>query len=164
MIFTEVSARLFPWDYVDKDPDDILDTLEREARVTSFYPVILMHDETVDRTTDGVGPVSGKTLSELRELDAGYRFVDLQGRRSFRGGGARIPTLEEVLEACPHVWVNVEAKERAVARPLVELTFRFLGSGIQIARVYLLSHVHYLTSLGSDWVSDVVLRQPDLDP
>ena len=45
MIFREVNARLFPWGFVDEDPDDILDTLERDALVNSFYPVILMHDE-----------------------------------------------------------------------------------------------------------------------
>ena len=45
MIFSEVSARLFPWDFIDQDPDAILDWLEDEALVNSFYPVILMHDE-----------------------------------------------------------------------------------------------------------------------
>jgi hypothetical protein len=45
VIFSEVSARLFPWDFIDQDPDAILDTLENDALVNSFYPVILMHDE-----------------------------------------------------------------------------------------------------------------------
>jgi hypothetical protein len=45
MIFKEVSARLFPWDFVDESPDDILDNLERDTLTNSFYPVILMHDE-----------------------------------------------------------------------------------------------------------------------
>lgn len=45
MIFREVSARLFPWDFVDEQPDDILDALERDTLTNSFYPVILMHDE-----------------------------------------------------------------------------------------------------------------------
>ena len=45
MIFSEVSARLFPWDFVDENPDDILDNLARDTLTNSFYPVILMHDE-----------------------------------------------------------------------------------------------------------------------
>ena len=45
MIFREVSARLFPWDYVDEGADSILYSLERDCLVTSIYPVILMHDE-----------------------------------------------------------------------------------------------------------------------
>ena len=44
-IFKEVSARLFPWDFIDEKPDDIIDTLERDTCTNSFYPVILMHDE-----------------------------------------------------------------------------------------------------------------------
>jgi hypothetical protein len=45
MIFTEVSARLFPWDFIDEKPDDIMDNLERDTLTNSIYPVILMHDE-----------------------------------------------------------------------------------------------------------------------
>jgi hypothetical protein len=45
MIFTEVSARLFPWDFVDEKPEEILDNLERDTLTNSIYPVILMHDE-----------------------------------------------------------------------------------------------------------------------
>ena len=45
MIFSEVSARLFPWDFIDEDPDKIMDDLSRDTLTNSFYPVILMHDE-----------------------------------------------------------------------------------------------------------------------
>ena len=45
MIFKEVGARLFPWDFVDEKPDDILDNLQRDTLTNSIYPVILMHDE-----------------------------------------------------------------------------------------------------------------------
>jgi hypothetical protein len=45
MNFSEVSARLFPWDFVDEKPDDIIDNLERDTLTNSIYPVILMHDE-----------------------------------------------------------------------------------------------------------------------
>jgi glycerophosphoryl diester phosphodiesterase len=101
-----------------------VDMLELDVRLSADGHVMVIHDETVDRTTDGSGFVSRMALSELRELDAGHRFVDLHGGASFRGRGVRIPTLEEVLEACPGVWINVEAKERSVARPLVELIQR----------------------------------------
>jgi hypothetical protein len=45
MTFREVAARLFPWDFVDEEPDAILDELQRDTLTNSFYPVILMHDE-----------------------------------------------------------------------------------------------------------------------
>ena len=98
-----------------------VDMLEMDVRLSADGRVMVIHDETVDRTTDGSGPVRGFTTEQLQRLDAGYRFRDLEGRPTFRGRGVRIPTFEEVLDACPGVWINVEAKERAVARPLVDL-------------------------------------------
>lgn len=100
------------------------DMLELDVRLTRDGRVVVIHDETVDRTTDGTGTVRSMTLDELQSLDAGYRFVDTEGRHSFRGRGVCVPTLEAVLEACPGVWVNAEAKERAVAGPLVDLIAR----------------------------------------
>jgi len=101
-----------------------VDMLEMDVRLTADGHVVVIHDDTVDRTTDGSGAVRDMTLAELRGLDAGYRFRDLEGEPSFRGCGVGLSTFEEVLEACPGVWINVEAKERAVARPLVEIILR----------------------------------------
>jgi glycerophosphoryl diester phosphodiesterase len=96
------------------------DMLEMDVRLTRDGRVVVIHDDTVDRTTDGTGLVSDLTLAEVRELDAGYHFVDLDGRPKFRGRGVRVPTFGEVVDACPSVWLNVEVKEAAVAGPLVE--------------------------------------------
>lgn len=100
------------------------DMLELDVRLTRDGHVVVIHDDTVDRTTDGSGAVSDFTLAELRELDAGFRFVDLEGGTPFRGTGVRIPTFEEVLEECGGVWLNVESKEPAAAAPLVEVIRR----------------------------------------
>jgi glycerophosphoryl diester phosphodiesterase len=95
--------------------------LELDVRLSRDGVVIVIHDETVDRTSDGTGPVGSFSFDELRDLDAGYRFVDADGRTSFRGGGVEFPALEEVLSAFPGMRLNIEAKEPRVARPLVEL-------------------------------------------
>jgi len=100
------------------------DMLEMDVRATRDGEVIVIHDETVDRTTEGTGPVSDLTWARIRELDAGYRFQDLQGAHSFRGKGVRIPRFEEVLEAFPQVRLNVEAKDRRSAAGLVEAILR----------------------------------------
>ncbi|HSW31730.1 MAG TPA: glycerophosphodiester phosphodiesterase [Longimicrobiales bacterium] len=100
------------------------DMLEMDVRVTRDGEVVVIHDETVDRTTDGTGPVSSFTLEELQRLDAGHRFVDPRGEPSFRGRGVRIPRFEDVLLALPHARMNVEAKEPRVAAPLVQLVRR----------------------------------------
>lgn len=86
--------------------------LELDVRMTCDDQVIVLHDSTVDRTTDGTGLAAEMTLSEIRELDAGFRFCP-EGEMGypFRGRGISIPTLREVLEACPAAFLNIEAKQ-----------------------------------------------------
>ncbi|WP_273846456.1 glycerophosphodiester phosphodiesterase [Rubrobacter calidifluminis] len=86
--------------------------LELDLRLTSDGCVVVMHDATVDRTTDGSGPVRGMTLERLRRLDAGYRFTTDGGcTYPFRGKGITVPTFEEVLNAFPDVPVNADIKD-----------------------------------------------------
>jgi glycerophosphoryl diester phosphodiesterase len=69
---------------------------------------VVIHDETLDRTTTGQGSVSDHTLEELKTLDAGSWFSD-------EHAGEPIPTLEEVLEfAKGKISVNIEIKTEAV--------------------------------------------------
>src|SRR5690606_41056275 len=51
------------------------DVLEMDLHITSDGALILMHDDTVDRTTDGTGEIEAMTLDELKELDAGYDWT-----------------------------------------------------------------------------------------
>lgn len=67
------------------------DFIETDVRTTSDGRLVIMHDGTVDRSTDGHGEVASMTFAEIRKLDAGVRFD-----RSFRN--TPVPTLEEVLE------------------------------------------------------------------
>ena len=97
------------------------DMLELDVRLTRDGEVAVIHDGTVDRTTDGQGPVAEMAWSELRDLDAGYRFLDLHGAASFRGRGVRVPLFSELLEAFPGIRLNVECKSAEVAGPLVEV-------------------------------------------
>jgi len=97
------------------------DVLEMDVHLSRDGEVVVIHDPTVDRTTDGSGAVAELTWAELSRLDAGYRFLDLEGHPSFRGTGVRIPRFAEVLEALPHTRMNVDAKAPAAARPLLEL-------------------------------------------
>ncbi len=100
------------------------DMLELDVRLTADGEVVVIHDATVDRTTDGSGRVADLPLAALRELDAGARFRDPDGQPSFRDRGVRIPRFEDVLLAFPSMRLNVEAKEPRVAGPLVELVRR----------------------------------------
>jgi glycerophosphoryl diester phosphodiesterase len=78
--------------------------IEFDVRGTADRKLVVIHDATVDRTTDGRGSVSGLPLAELRRLDAG-RW------KHARFAGERLPTLEEVLDAMPRDrWLNVNIK------------------------------------------------------
>jgi len=87
------------------------DRLEMDVHATRDGHVVVIHDPTVDRTTDGVGEVRAMTLDELRRYDAGARFVGEAGDFPFRGRGVRVPTLDEVLATFPGVPLNVEIKQ-----------------------------------------------------
>jgi glycerophosphoryl diester phosphodiesterase len=86
--------------------------LESDVHLTRDGVPVLLHDDIVDRTTDGSGRVAALSLAELRELDAGHRFSGDGGRtHPFRGRGLRVPTLEEALAAFPEARFNLELKE-----------------------------------------------------
>ena len=68
-----------------------VDVLEMDAHITSDGVLVLIHDETVDRTTNGSGSVEEMTLAELKQLDAGYRWSSDDGASyPFRGQGLNI--------------------------------------------------------------------------
>ncbi|MEZ6059394.1 MAG: Xaa-Pro dipeptidyl-peptidase [Planctomycetaceae bacterium] len=78
--------------------------IEFDVALTKDGHLVLMHDATVDRTTDGKGAVADLTLDDIRGLDAGRWKDD-------RFKGERVPTLEEALEMMPdNVWLNVHLK------------------------------------------------------
>ncbi len=93
------------------------DALELDIQTTSEGEIIVLHDPTVDRTTNGTGPVAAYTLAELRRLDAGYHFTADGGKTyPYRGQGLTIPTLREVLERFPQTRINIDLKESSPAR------------------------------------------------
>ena len=87
--------------------------LEMDVHQTADGVPVVIHDETVDRTTNATGRVIDFTLEQLRELDAAYRFSphDAPGTFPARGTGVTIPSLREVFEAFPDVHMIVEVKE-----------------------------------------------------
>jgi glycerophosphoryl diester phosphodiesterase len=85
--------------------------LELDVHATADGEIVVIHDATVDRTTEGSGPVSGFSLDGLRRLDAGYRFTTGGGVYSARGQEISVPTLGEVLDTWPGVPLNVEIKQ-----------------------------------------------------
>ncbi|MGO8948401.1 MAG: glycerophosphodiester phosphodiesterase [Ktedonobacterales bacterium] len=88
------------------------DALELDIQMTRDGEIVVIHDPTVDRTTDGSGPVGDFTREELRLLDAGYHFTTDGGQTyPFRGKGCTIPALSEVLERFPAARINIDLKQ-----------------------------------------------------
>lgn len=77
-------------------------SLELDAKLSADGVVVVIHDQTVDRTTAGSGRVSEMPLSALKELDAGFKFDP-------KYKGEPIPTLEEVFETVgKDIFINIE--------------------------------------------------------
>lgn len=102
-----------------------VDVIETDAHVTRDGRVVLLHDPTVERTTDGVGEVASMTLAEVQSFDAGARFTDGEAR-PFARRRLRIPTLDEALAALPDARFNIELKSEVegAAQVLVDTIAR----------------------------------------
>lgn len=95
------------------------DMIELDVHATADGHCVVIHDDMVDRTTNGEGAVASLTLAEVQALDAGYRFTRDDGATyPFRGRGVKIPTIDEVLEALPNMRFTVEVKAAAAQAPL----------------------------------------------
>ncbi|HEX8123698.1 MAG TPA: glycerophosphodiester phosphodiesterase [Solirubrobacteraceae bacterium] len=111
------------------------DWLEIDVNLTQDGRIVVMHDTTLDRTTNGTGPVIDHTLAEIQQLDAAYWFVPDAGARrvadrrpgdtyplrgirtlakkapkGFGPDDFRVPSLEDVLDRYPKVATNIEIK------------------------------------------------------
>lgn len=78
-----------------------VDALEFDLHVTKDGVLVLLHDPTLDRTTDATGPVASRALRDLRSIDAGARFTRDGRTFPWRGRGVQVPTFDEVIEALP---------------------------------------------------------------
>ena len=86
--------------------------LETDLHLTRDGEPVLIHDDVVDRCTEGSGRVADFDLADLRKLDAGYRFSPDGGRsHPHRDHGLQIPTLSEALRTFPGARFNLELKE-----------------------------------------------------
>ncbi len=97
------------------------DAIELDVHLTVDGQLAVIHDDTLDRTTDRTGAVVERTMDEIREADAGATFVrpDDSGF-PFAGRGLTVPTLPEVLEWLPdEVGLVIEIKARAAADAVV---------------------------------------------
>jgi glycerophosphoryl diester phosphodiesterase len=101
--------------------------LESDIHLTRDGVPILLHDPSLERTTDGVGDASNSNWAELASLDAGTKYKDENGHTPFHGKGVHIPSLEEAFERFPEARFNLEIKSASEAgiRATLDLVERF---------------------------------------
>ncbi len=88
-----------------------VDAVEIDVRLSKDKQIVVIHDSTVDRTTNGTGPVNTYALNEIKRLDAGK--------------GETIPTLDEAIDLIrKKVRLVIELKEEGTERKVVELIKR----------------------------------------
>ncbi len=111
-------SRLAPENTVaafDRAVSEGVDGLELDVRLARDGEVVVCHDPSVDRTTDGTGPIASMTSRELAALDAGFHFTGGDGGRPFRGRAIGIPTLRELVSRYPGRRLIVELKDDDLA-------------------------------------------------
>jgi glycerophosphoryl diester phosphodiesterase len=88
------------------------DGIELDVTLTQDGVVVVIHDDTVDRTTNGHGAIKAMTLAEVKQLDASFKFEKQRGER--------IPTLAEALSAVKRGIVNIELKSTTLKTDGIE--------------------------------------------
>jgi glycerophosphoryl diester phosphodiesterase len=115
--------------------------LELDVHLTADGHVVVIHDNSVSRTTGRRGRVERMSLAEIRRLDPGHEFTLDRGRSfPYRGKGLRIPTLEEVLQEFPEARITVEIKKtkRGIGGAVLDVIRRCHAT----ERVLVASHEH----------------------
>jgi len=109
---------------------DGADWCELDVQLSRDGILVVIHDSTVDRTTDGHGGVAAMTIAELKTLDAGGKFnrkfhEKSDGKSAAKFIGERLPTLDEVFDAVAgRCGLNIELKAKGTGRAVADLIRR----------------------------------------
>ncbi|MBP9706184.1 MAG: glycerophosphodiester phosphodiesterase [Oligoflexales bacterium] len=103
-----------------------VDWLEFDIQSSADGHALVFHDDTLERTTNGVGPISALSLEELRSLDAAYNWTKDDGASfPYRNKEIKIPLLEEVFQALPKMRMLIELKSTGNPQELCRLIQRY---------------------------------------
>lgn len=98
------------------------DLLELDVHATKDGEVVVAHDPTLERCTDGAGAIADHTWAELQQLDAAWHFTPVGASGTpLRGRGIGLPRFIDVFRAFPGLRLNVELKDERALEPLAAL-------------------------------------------
>ena len=158
-------SQLFPENTIPAFEEAIktgVDRIEMDLRLSSDGKMVIIHDDTVDRTTNKDGLVSDFSLNELRQLDAG-------SWKSPEFKGLTIPTLEEALKVAKgNCFVNIDLKDAAAVEPMVKLAEKMdmidqiVITGKIPECVQAIRNVNTRITMFHEFPDEMVLTQPQL--
>ncbi|MFH0976699.1 MAG: glycerophosphodiester phosphodiesterase [Spirochaetota bacterium] len=90
-----------------------VDYIETDVRFTKDEKFALIHDESIDRITNGTGLVSSYTMDELKRFDAAYHFINDNGKTfPYRSQGIEMMSIDELLTAFPDLKFDIDIKDK----------------------------------------------------
>jgi glycerophosphoryl diester phosphodiesterase len=115
---------LFAFDHASRAGADVL---EMDLHSTADGELVLMHNSTVDQTTNGTGKITELTLSQIKALDAGCKWTSDGENFPHINKGITVPTLREVFKNFSHMRMNIEIKQKepSIVRPFCDLIREF---------------------------------------
>lgn len=146
-----------------------VDVIETDTHLSKDGHLVIWHDPTLERNTNGSGKIEHHTLAELKTLDAGYTFTTDGITFPYRGSGITLATLDEALSACPKMRFNVDLKSKEPE--IVEAFFNVVKKHQAFDRVVCASfhlsnlramrknHPEILTSITTTEVLKLLLKQ-----
>lgn len=149
------------------------EVLEMDVRLTRDSQLVCIHDETLDRTSNGKGEVVRYSLLVLKQLNFAKKFQNLEGINPYRDTVIKVPSLEQVFVRYPYVKLIIELKDngengRKAARHLAYLLKKYkrekdviISSFHQSTLDYLqtITHNQYLCSAAMDEVKNFVIKE-----
>lgn len=139
-----------------------IDVVETDVHLSKDNVIVIWHDPTLDRNTNGSGRIEDHTLEELKNFDAGYTFTKDEGKSfPFRGKGVTLCTLEEALTQCPNQRFNIDLKTKGL--PIVQEFIKIVRKHNAEHRVccasFHLSNLKQMRTLAPDILTSITTQE-----
>jgi glycerophosphoryl diester phosphodiesterase len=130
LVIAHAGSELYPTDtlYALRQYADMrVDILEMDIHMTKDGIIVLLHDDTVDRTTNGSGDIREMNFSDAQTLDAGYYWTKDDATYPYRGRGITIPPLEQVFQEFPECPMIIEIKQESpsLSQPFCDMIYQY---------------------------------------
>jgi len=139
-----------------------IDVLETDVHLTRDKKIVIWHDGTLERNTDGKGKLENFTYSQLHEFDAGYTFTKDEGKTyPYRGTGIKMALLEDVLNNCPGQRFNIDLKTKGpeIVKEFINIIDRTKAADRVLCASFHLSNLKLMRNLRPDILTSITTTE-----